>query len=241
MYKGRKVSLVFPAFNEEENIEEAIAEFKKLKVFDEIIVVDNNSTDSTFQLAKKNKVILLRETKQGFGFTLQKGISKAKGDLIVLSEPDGTFVAKDALRLLSFCSKFQLVLGSRTNPRYIHKDANMGFLIRLGNVCVAKLLQLLYGTSSLSDCGCTFRVFDAKILKKIAPFFTVGASHFLPETVVLAKLANSSIKEISVHYGKRIGTSKITGSLTRAFYVGTRMIYIIFKYKLNGKAKEMVG
>ena len=241
MYWRKKISLILPAFNEEPNIEKAIKEFQKLKIIDEIIVVDNNSTDSTPLLAKKNNIILLKEKKQGFGFSLRKGISKATGDIVILCEPDGTFESKDVFRLLPFTNKFQVVLGSRTNPKYIDKDSNMGFLIRIGNIYVAKLLQFLYRTPSLSDCGCTFRVFDSKILKKIAPFFTVGTSHFLPETVILASFINASIKEIPIHYKKRVGVSKITGSLKKACYVGAKMLHIIVKYKLDKTTQKAIG
>lgn len=233
MYKKQSVSLVFPAYNEEENIGQAVKDFATLKIFDEIIVVDNNSSDQTRSIAKKCGARVISEKKQGYGFALRCGLAKAKGELVMLSEPDGTFVAKDALRLLQHTNNFDLVAGTRTNPAYINSSANMKTKLRLGNYVLAKLLQVLFQTSDLTDCGCTFRVFNRQLLKKILPNLTVGGSHFLPETVIQTALNGGKIKEIPVHYGSRIGDSKITGSLTRSVLVGWEMLKLIVNYRLR--------
>lgn len=233
MYDGKKVSLIFPAYNEEENIERAIKNFKSTKLPDEIVVVNNNSTDKTPEIAKENGAKVVTERKQGYGFALRRGIAVAKGDCVVLCEPDGTFSADDLGRLLSFAKDYDLVMGTRTNKKYIKNGANMGFMLRAGNIIVAKFMQLLYGLNNISDCGCTFRVFKQSLLKKISPQFTVGASHFLPETVILTRIYGGKILEIPVSYQARIGTSKITGSFKRSVKVGTNMIFLILKYRFN--------
>ena len=94
-------------------------------------------------------------------------------------------------------------------------------------------MEHLYSLNNISDCGCTFRVFKKSIVEKILPHLTVGGSHFLPETVVLTKLSGGKIVEIPVHYGPRIGESKITGSFKKSIRVGLNMIGIILKYKIN--------
>lgn len=233
MYKGKKISLVFPAYNEEENIGAAIKDFQSIKLVDEIIVVDNNSRDKTSQIAKNTGARVMLERNQGYGFALRRGMKEATGDLIVLCEPDATFSVSDLPKLLSFTDRYDLAMGSRTNKRYIRNGANMGFLLRMGNMSVAKFMQLLYGLGNVSDCGCTFRVFKKSTVKKILPHLTVGGSHFLPETVVLTKLSGGDIVEIPVHYGRRIGESKITGSFKKSVKVGLNMIGIILKYKFN--------
>lgn len=233
MYKHKKVSLVFPAYNEEENISEAIKDFQSIKLVDEIIVVDNNSKDKTSDMARKEGAIVVLEKDQGYGFALRRGMKEARGDLIVLCEPDATFSAGDLPKLLSFIDKYDLVMGTRTNKKYIQKGANMGLPLRLGNISVAKFMQLLYGLGNISDCGCTFRVFKKSIVEKILPYLSVGGSHFLPETVVLTKISGGKIIEIPVHYGQRIGKSKITGSFKNSVKVGLNMVGIILKYKFN--------
>lgn len=233
MYKGKKLSLVFPAYNEEKNIKNAIADFKNLAIVDEILVIDNKSTDNTHKIAKKSGAIVVTESNQGYGFALRRGLRTAKGDYVVLCEPDGTFDAKDIFRLLRHIENADMVQGSRTHKNYIKAGANLGFLLRTGNIVVAKLMQTLYHTNKLTDCGCTFRILKSTLIKKILPSLKVGESHFLPELVIITAINKGKIIEIPVNYKQRIGNSKITGSMTRAFFVCLQMLYIICSYKFR--------
>lgn len=233
MYKGKKISLIFPAYNEERNIDAAIKDFQSVKLVDEIIVVNNNSRDKTSQIAKKAGAKVFLEKNQGYGFALRRGMKEAKGDLIVLCEPDATFFAQDLPKLLSLTREYDLVMGTRTNKKYIRNGANMSPFLRFGNISVAKFMQILYGLNNISDCGCTFRIFKKDTVGKILPHLAVGGSHFLPETVVLTKIAGGKIIETPVHYGKRIGESKITGSFKKSVKVGLNMLGVIINYKIN--------
>lgn len=233
MYKGKKLSLIFPAFNEEENILYAVQDFKKMKIIHEIIVVDNNSKDKTASLARKGGAKVVKEDKQGYGFALTKGLSKAQGDYIILCEPDGTFIARDLPRLLKPIKNVDVVFGTRTKRSYISSGANMRLPLRLGNIFVAKFMQMSFKMPSISDCGCTFRVFKKEVVKKILPKLTVGGSHFLPQTVILTYLNGFSFLEVPVHYRKRIGTSKITGSFTKSLRVGTNMVLLILRHRFS--------
>ncbi len=235
MYDDLRISLVFPAYNEEKNITQAITSFRNLKIVDEIVVVDNNSTDKTALLAKKKHAKVVTEKKQGYGFALRKGLGVAKGDVIVLCEPDGTFEAKDLLRMLKVLKikKVDAVLGSRTNLKYIRRGANMKFALRTGNIALAKCMQVLFGMPPLSDCGCTFRILKKSVVKKILPNLKVGSSHFLPEVVIAMYTKGFSFVEVPVHYGKRIGVSKITGSLTKSIEVGWNMFSLIISSRIS--------
>ena len=238
MYKGKKVSLVFPAFNEEEYIAYAISDFEKLRIIDEIIVVDNNSTDDTSKIAKRNGAKVVSEKKQGYGFALITGLKETKGDFIFLCEPEGTFVAKDVLRFLNKIKNYDAVFGTRTNSNFISKRANMGILLRFGNIFLAKFIQVLYSANfSISDCGCTYRLMKKEVVKKILPKLSVGGSYFLAELLTLSILGDFKIAEIPVHYGVRVGQSKITGSMRRAMLVGLGMLYMVLKYRLKGVSK----
>jgi glycosyltransferase involved in cell wall biosynthesis len=233
MYNHKKISVVFPAYNEEENIISAIEDFYSTGVIDEIIVVDNNSTDKTSEMVLQTKATLIKEERQGYGYALQRGLREAKGDLIILTEPDGTFIGRDVFKLLSYSEDFKLVLGTRTTSELIWEGANMIFFLRVGNIMVAKLLELLFDGPSLSDCGCTMRLIHRNALDIIRPELRVGGSHFLPEMVILALLNKVSVIEIPLNYKKRIGTSKITGSSKRALITGLKMILLIIKYRLK--------
>src|SRR3989344_5240611 len=232
MHKGKKISLVFPAFNEEKNVGQAINDFRNLGIIDEIIVVDNNSKDKTAKIAHSKKAKVVKELRQGYGFALRKGLKEARGDYVVLCEPDGTFLARDLFRLLRKMDKYDVVAGTRTNKKFISKDANMKVLLRLGNIFVAKIIQVLYlPRASVSDCGCTFRVIKKSALKKILPKFSVGGSYFLAEFSVLSLKSGLSILEIPVRYRKRIGEFKITGSLLKSIIVGFQMLILAIKLR----------
>lgn len=242
MWEGKRVAVVFPAYNEEHGIVHAIEDFSAAgggNVVDEVIVVDNNSRDRTAELIRSTTATYVLEPKQGYGYALRRGMAEAwasGADLIVLAEPDGTFAGKDVLRLLAFADDFDLVLGTRTTRELIWQEANMGRFLRWGNWAVAKLLQVLFDGPSLSDCGCTMRLIRREAYAEISPYFRVGGSHFLPEMVCLALLAGLRLVEVPVNYRGRVGESKITGSYRTALRVGLRMIGLILRYRLAGWA-----
>lgn len=233
MWNGKSVSVVLPAFNEGTHVRQAVEEFFASGVVDEVLVVDNNSTDSTHSEARLTRARVVQETRQGYGAALLRGLREASGEFVVLSEPDGTFVALDILKLLAYCEEFNLVLGTRTTKEMIWNGANMRWHLRTANALVAKFLELLHNTPSLSDCGCTLRLIQKDSLRKILPYLTVQGSHFLPEMVILARKFNLRMVEIPVNYRTRKGASKITGSFRKAASTALRMIGLILLYRFK--------
>lgn len=238
MFNGKKISVVFPAYNEEENISSAILDFFSSGVVDEIVVVDNNSKDRTAERVLTTKARLVKETKQGYGYALQRGLSEATGDLIVMAEPDGTFMGKDIFKLLAYSEDFKIVLGTRTAKELIWHGANMNFALRFGNIAVAKFLEFMYSGPCLTDCGCTLRLLHRQAYEAIKDELSVGKSHFLPEIVIRSLQKKIPIIEIPVNYRSRVGTSKITGKFKGAFITAINMIKIIVLYKFVKKGKK---
>ena len=235
VWQGHRVSIVFPAYNEQDGIGQAVADFGSLEAVDEVLVVDNNSRDETAMRARAAGARVVAEARQGYGHALRRGLREAHGEYIVLAEPDGTFMGKDVLKLLAYADDFDLVLGTRTTRELIWGGANMGLSLRWGNWLVAKLLQVLFDGPSLSDCGCTLRLVRRSAAERLLPRFTVGGSHFLPEMVCLALLGRLRLIEVPVNYRRRVGTSKITGSRATAVRVGLRMCSLILRYRLLGR------
>ena len=234
MYLAKRVSVVFPAYNEEDNIVVAVRDFQSAGVVDEVIVVDNNSRDRTAELVRTQTTArLVAEPRQGYGSALIRGLREATGDYIILAEPDGTFIGRDVLKLLAYAEDFDLVLGTRTSTLLIWSGANMGWMLRWGNIAVAKLLELLFNTSQLTDCGCTMRLVRRERLARFIDDLTVTKSHFLPEMVILARRAGLSLIEIPLNYRPRIGESKITGTFKGAFRTGLAMILLILGRRLR--------
>ena len=233
MWDGKTVSVVFPAYNEEDNIAEAVKDFKSVGVVDEVLVVNNNSKDRTAERAAVAGGRVITETIQGYGAALRRGLRDASGDYIILAEPDGTFVGRDVIKLLSYAEDFDMVCGTRTTRELIYAEANMGWFLRLGNIAVAKMVEWLFNGPSLSDCGCTLRLIRCEARDCMVDQLTVTGSHFLPEMVILALRKRLRIVEVPVNYRRRIGESKITGTLKGAFKTGMRMIWLIIKLRFR--------
>jgi glycosyltransferase involved in cell wall biosynthesis len=231
MHGSKSVSVVLPAYNEEGYIRPAVDDFFVANVVDEVIVVNNNSRDRTAAEAEQTRARVVHETRQGYGYALQRGIREATGDIVILAEPDGTFLGRDVLKLLAYADDFDMVCGTRTTRELVWDQANMGWFLRMGNWTVAKMIQFLYGGPSLSDCGCTLRLTHRAALDRIRDHLTVGGSHFLPEMVILALKQRLKVIEVPVNYRGRVGESKITGNLKGTLKTGFRMIGIIIKYR----------
>ena len=233
MHGSKTVSVVFPAYNEEGNIRPAVDDFFIASVVDEVVVVDNNSRDRTVEEARQTRARLVTEARQGYGYALQRGLREATGDIIILAEPDGTFIGRDVLKLLAYADDFDMVCGTRTTRELVWDQANMGWFLRMGNWTVAKMLQVLFGGPSLSDCGCTLRLMHRAGLDCIRGELTVGGSHFLPEMVILALKNGLKVIEVPVNYRGRVGESKITGNLKGTLKTGLNMIGLIIKYRFS--------
>jgi glycosyltransferase involved in cell wall biosynthesis len=175
----------------------------------------------------------VHEPRQGYGAAMRRGFGEASGDLILVSEPDGTFSGHDVLKLLAYADDFEVVYGSRTVKELIWKGADMGLFLKWGNYWVAKLMELLFNSTSLTDVGCTMRCLRREALRDLAPHFTVDGSFFGPQMMVLSILMKMKTIQIPVNYTRRVGTSSVTGNKAVAFLLGLRMIGLITSYRLR--------
>ena len=162
-------------------------------------------------------------------------MAEAQGEYVVLAEPDGTFMGKDVLKLLTYADDFDLVLGTRTTRELIWRGANMGWQLRWGNWVVAKFMQVLFGGPSLSDCGCTLRLIRRPAVQRLLPRLTVGGSHFLPEMVCLALLHRAAADRGARELSPSRGRVQDHGSMQTALRVGARMLVIIVRYRVFGR------
>lgn len=234
MYLGKKVSVVMPAYNEEKSISSVVNGFLDNDYVDEVVVANNNSIDQTEKRAKRAGAKVVLEKRQGYGYACQRALKEASGDYIILVESDGTFSPSDVVKLLAYSDNFDVVLGTRTSRELIWDGANMGIFLKWGNWFMGKLIEVVYNGPSLTDAGCTFRLIKKDAYKKINSKFTVGASHFSPEMIILIIKNNIRMIEIPVNYRPRVGESKITGKgKWKAFILGLVMIKYILMNKLK--------
>lgn len=231
-WKSKKISLILPTYNELDSIKKVINKFSGLKIFFEIIVINNNASIGTSDEIAQTDAVEIHEKKQGYGSAILKGFYESKGDLIVVCEPDDTFVEEDIYKLLAYSDSFDVVYGSRTMNDMIWDGANMGWFLRFGNWSVAKLLQILFNTCSLTDVGCTYRLVKRSSMLKILKKSKVLSNFFGPEMMLISILLNLKIIQIPINYRERVGISSVTGSFKKAFILGLQMILLILKFRI---------
>jgi glycosyltransferase involved in cell wall biosynthesis len=243
-WRGTRISVVFPTYNERASIRAAILDFASTEVVDEIVVVNNNAaagTSDQIDLARQdltNGTVVreVHEGRQGYGWAIRRGLREASGEYIVISEPDGTFLGRDTFKLLAYVDDFDVVYGSRTARTFIWRGANMGALLRWGNWGVAKLMEFLFNSTNLTDVGCTMRLVRREALKHVEAEFTVGGSAFGPEMMLLSLLHGLRVIQIPVNYLPRIGESSVTGDTRKAVALGLWMIGLVLRYRVRSWA-----
>jgi glycosyltransferase involved in cell wall biosynthesis len=240
-WRGSRISVVLPTYNERDSIRAAILDFAAIDVVDEILVINNNAAAGTSeevaaaveQLPNGTQVREIHESRQGYGFAIRRGLREADGDYIVVSEPDGTFLGRDTFKLLAYVEDFDVVYGSRTARTFIWRGANMGLWLRWGNWGVAKLMEFLFNSTNLTDVGCTMRLIRREALSRMEQQFTIGGSTFGPEMMVLSLLLGFRVIQVPVNYLPRIGVSSVTGDVRKAVMVGVSMVGLVMRYRMR--------
>jgi glycosyltransferase involved in cell wall biosynthesis len=235
MWHGKTVSVILMTYAEKDSIRQVIDDFYATGWVDEVLVVNNNAQAGTSEEVDQTEARQVFETSQGYGHAIRCGLREATGDLIVLAEPDGTFLAKDVVKLLAYSEEVDVVLGTRTTPELIWEDANMGLFLKWGNWAVAKLVELSFNTSHLSDVGCTYRLLTRPMADFLAANMKVGSSHAGPEMLMLTIVSGARFVEVPVNYLPRVGTSSVTGDLGKAFVLGLQMIRLILGFRFRAR------
>ena len=239
MFRGHTVSLVIPAHNEEDTITQVIEEFRQDSRLDEILVVDNNCTDRTAKQAEAAGARVVIESRPGYGSALMAGMNHAKGDIMVLTEADGSFRARDLVKLLSYLEDAGMVMGTRTTRQMVEQGANMRFALRWGNVFMAKFLQLLWlrpHEPRFTDVGCTYRALTRETFERIRPQLRETGPALSPEMMCAALNAQCRVIEIPVTYSRRGGgTSKHSDSFWRQLRTAWSMFKTICRKRVRSR------
>jgi len=226
------VNVIIPAYNEEKSIEKVIRDIPKEWVQD-IIVVDNNSDDQTFAAAKRAGVTVLQEPQQGYGKACLTGIAYAltkntgqKPEIIVFLDGDYSDYPQEMPLLLKpiLENKADLVIGSRALGKR-EKGAMLPQQL-FGNWLATTLLRLLYG-ARFTDLGPFRAIRTNKLIQLQMQDQTYGWT--VEMQLKAAKLGLRSV-EVPVSYRKRIGFSKISGTVKGTLLAGYKIILTIFRY-----------
>ncbi|MCX5693733.1 MAG: sugar phosphate nucleotidyltransferase [Candidatus Omnitrophica bacterium] len=238
-FSKKSVSLIVPAYNEEASIGYLLDDFKG-KV-DEMLVVNNNSKDRTEEIARAKGARVLSGKFKGYGEALKFGMDNASGDILVLTEADGSFVSRDLGKILEYLKDADMVLGTRTTKQMIEQAANMNFLLRWGNICMAKIIELLWlykNEPRLTDVGCTYRGIWKSDYKVIRNSLHCDGAAFSPEMIIEAMRHNKRIIEIPVTYSGRIGGES---KFSKNIFANTQTAFRMFRLIVIKKLFDLLG
>ena len=238
MYRGKKIAVIFPTYNEKDSIRESVVEYFSTGLVDEVIVVNNNAAAGTSEEIAGTGAREVFERRQGYGSAILCGMDCTDADLIILSEPDGTFSGLDVPKLLAYSDDVPVVLGTRTSRQFIWRGANMGLFLRWGNWAVAKMTELLFNTTILTDMGCTHRLMSREAVNLVRPHLTIRGSHFGPQILMELLQHQVPFVEIPLNYRARVGESSVTGSFWKAWKLGWRMIFLVWGYRVGMVVRE---
>lgn len=220
------ISVIIPAYNEGKSIAKVIHDIPGFLV-DKVIVVNNNSTDDTEREALSEGAIVLNESIQGYGAACLKGIEylKDKGtDVVVFLDGDYSDYPEEMEHLLNPILKedYDFVLGSRVTGT--REPGSLPFHSRFGNAFSGILINLFWQVR-YTDLG-PFRAIRFKELLELNmkdPWYG-----WTVEMQIKAVKKGLRIKEIPVSYRKRIGKSKVSGTIKGSFMAGIIIIRTIF-------------
>jgi glycosyltransferase involved in cell wall biosynthesis len=226
---------VLPTYNEKDSIADCIRRFEAIPEVDKVVVINNNAAPGTSEEVATTGAVEIVETTQGYGAAIKRGLREAGTDLVAVCEPDGTFNPEDLRKLLAFLPECDIVIGSRTVSNFIWDGANMGWFLQWGNWAVAKLIELLYNTSYLSDVGCTFRVMTREQAQKILDRSTLDGSAYGLEMLLISVIAKARMVQVPVNYHPRVGVSSVTGEIGKTISLGLEMIALTLKMRLRAR------
>ena len=226
------INVIIPAFNEQDSIANVISEIPS--IVSEIIVINNNSTDNTVAVAKKAGATVLTEIQKGYGYACLKGMEYVASqselpDIIVFLDGDYSDYPEELTKIVTpiLTENIDLVIGARV-PELREKDSVTPQQI-FGNWLACFLMKLFF-KAKFTDLG-PFRAI--KYDKLLALNMIDKTYGWTVEMQLKALKQQFSYTEVPVHYKKRIGVSKVSGTIKGAIFAGVKILTWIFKYSLK--------
>lgn len=226
------IKVIIPAYNEADSIGKVIGDIPNR--VDEVVVVSNNSTDATMEVAKKAGATVLSEGKRGYGYACLKGmhyISQQSNlpDIIVFLDGDYSDYPEELTKIVApiLDDNIDFVIGAR--DKKLREDGSMTFPQKFGNWLATSLMRLFFN-SKFTDLGPFRAIKYDKLLALNMEDKTYG---WTVEMQLKALKQNFSYIEVPVHYRNRIGVSKVSGTVKGAIFAGIKILTWIFKYSFK--------
>jgi glycosyltransferase involved in cell wall biosynthesis len=228
-----RISVIIPAYNEANSIANVLRDIPK-GLASEVIVVDNNSTDGTGKVVLENGATVLLQTRQGYGNACLKGLeylalkpASEKPEIVVFLDGDYSDYPEQMPKLIApiLQNRADLVIGSRALGN--REKGSMTLPQVFGNWLATFLLHKIYRIK-FTDLG-PFRAIRYESLVSLnMQDQTYG---WTVEMQLKAAKLGLRCTEIAVPYRKRIGVSKISGTIKGTILAGYKILYTIFKYR----------
>jgi len=204
MHKNKKISLVIPCFNEAEGLRKMLK--RRPSFIDEVIVVDNNSTDGTFKVAKKMGARVIFEKQKGYGQAYLTGFKLSQGDVIVTMDGDNTYPLEEISGLVDFLidNNLDFISGCRFP---LKDEQSMKFINRLGNLVLTFFFSILTFWR-IKDSQSGMWVFKKSVLSKMN---LKSQGMALSEEIKMEAILNKDIqfREVPISYNDRVGQVKL--------------------------------
>lgn len=224
------IDVVIPAYNEQDAIVKVIHEIPASLVR-EVVVVDNNSTDGTIARVSSTTAKVLSEKRQGYGWACLKGIDylskkETPPEIIVFLDGDHSDYPEEMSKIIYpiLEDNVDMVIGSRALGK--REKGSMTPQQVFGNWLATRLMRLLYG-ANFTDLGPFRAIKFSKLMELNMQDKTYGWTVEMQIKAVKHKLAYA---EVPVNYRKRIGFSKVSGTVKGSVLAGIRIIQLIIKY-----------
>ncbi|WP_339863963.1 glycosyltransferase family 2 protein [uncultured Algoriphagus sp.] len=229
MHNPPIIDVIIPAYNEEKSIPKVIAEIPSL--VRNIVVANNNSTDRTGEVAESAGAKVVFEPQKGYGkacLTAMDWIKKQEiqPDIVVFLDGDYSDYPEELLDLIQpiLDQKADMVIGSRALGE--RESGSMTFPQVFGNWLATTMMKYMQG-AKFSDLG----PFRAIVWSKLLDLNMIDQNFgWTIEMQIKAHKAGLLYTEVPVNYRKRIGISKVSGTVKGVFGAGYKIIYTIFKY-----------
>lgn len=223
--------VIIPAFNEANSVGKVIKDIPKEKV-KEIIVVNNNSNDLTSVVALENGAVVLNEPRQGYGYACLKGIDYLQGkavDIVVFLDADYSDFPQQLTEIIApiVHQDYDFVIGSRALGK--KENGSMTPQQIFGNWLATRLIKLFFGVK-YTDLGPFRAIKYEKLIAMKMEDTTYGWT--VEMQLKAAKMGLKTI-EVPVDYKRRIGVSKVSGTVKGTILAGYKILLWIFKYTLK--------
>ncbi len=204
MYKGKSISVVIPCHNEEEGIRITLGDMPQM--VDEVIVVDNNCSDNTAEVAHSLGAVVVTEERKGYGAAYKAGFKAATGDIIVTMDGDGTYPRSFIPVLLEIMDEedWDFITCDRTG----HREKGAGTFVRILGNTVLNWTMLILFLVRLRDSQTGMWVFKRSILPRFA---IVSDGMAFSEELKIEAFTRRDLRctELPIYYRARIGESKL--------------------------------